>query len=58
MLGLEGAAVPAGFVLTILSAVACVVYGIVNWNRGHLTDEEFSQELEWCKEESRVEETL
>ncbi len=34
MFGLEGIAVPAGFVLTILSTVLCAVYGVVNWNRG------------------------
>lgn len=39
MLGLEGVAVPLGFVLTLLSALACIVYGVCNWNRGHCPEE-------------------
>ncbi|MDO3378939.1 symporter small accessory protein [Geoalkalibacter halelectricus] len=39
MFGLEGVAVPLGFALTILSALACVVYGVLNWNRGHYPEE-------------------
>jgi hypothetical protein len=39
MLGLEGVAVPLGLVLTLLSALGCVVYGALNWNRGHCPEE-------------------
>ncbi len=58
MLGLQGWAVPLGFLLTLLSAVLCVIYGIMNWNKGYLTDEEFEQEKEWVKEEDKVKENL
>lgn len=58
MLGLSGWAVPLGFILTILSAVLCVVYGFMNWNKGYITDEEFEQEKEWVKEEDKFKETL
>lgn len=40
MLGLEGIAVPAGLLLTLLSTVLCAVYGIVNWNRGEAAEAE------------------
>ncbi|SDM31903.1 hypothetical protein SAMN05660860_02281 [Geoalkalibacter ferrihydriticus] len=39
MFGLEGVAVPLGFALCILSTLACVVYGVLNWNRGYCPDE-------------------
>ncbi|GAB1535617.1 hypothetical protein ADMFC3_12480 [Geovibrio sp. ADMFC3] len=58
MLGLSGWAVPLGFILMLASAVLCIVYGIMNWNKGYMTDEEFLQEQEWAEEERKVEETL
>lgn len=39
MLGLEGVAVPLGFILTILSTILCIIYGILNWNKGYVTNE-------------------
>jgi len=58
MLGLSGWAVPLGFILTILSAILCVVYGIINWNKGYITEEELEQEKQWVIEEDKVKETL
>ncbi len=58
MLGLEGVAVPLGFILTILSTLLCVFYGIKNWNKGYVTEEEMEQENVWKAEESRVKENL
>ena len=58
MLGLEGVAVPLGFIFTILSTLLCVIYGIKNWNKGYVTEEEMQQELVWKAEESKVEENL
>jgi hypothetical protein len=58
MLGLEGILVPLGLILTLLSTALCIVYGLLNWNKGHMTDEEFSQEQHWSKEEQHVEDQL
>ena len=58
MLGLEGVAVPLGLILTLLSTVLCIVYGLLNWNRGHLSEEEVARREDWEKEERAVEETL
>jgi hypothetical protein len=58
MLGLEGVAVPAGFILSLLSAMVCVLYGIRNWSRGALTPEEAQQQQDWEETEQRVEENL
>ncbi len=58
MLGLEGIGVPMGFVLTIMSTILCIVYGVKNWNKGYITEEELIQEKKWKEEEKKVEETL
>ena len=58
MLGLDGIAVPLGFILTILSTVLCIIYGIRNWNRGYITEEEFKQEQVWKAEDEKVKEHL
>lgn len=58
MLGLEGTAVPLGIILTLLSALLCVIYGVINWNRGYVTEEELAQESVWTKEEEKVQESL
>jgi hypothetical protein len=58
MLGLEGVAVPAGFILSLLSAGGCVLYGLINWNRGELTPEEALQQQGWEQAEQQVEENL
>ena len=58
MLGLSGWAVPLGFILMILSALLCVVYGILNWNKGYITDEEYEAEIRWAEENRKVEDNL
>lgn len=56
MLGLETPAIWLAYLLCVLSALFCVVYGIINWNKG---DEEMAPEdLEWMEEEKEVEEEL
>jgi len=49
--------VSLAFWLTILSALLCVAYGIMNWNKG---DEESNEALleKWAKEEKEIEEIL
>jgi cytochrome b subunit of formate dehydrogenase len=49
--------VSLAFWLTILSALLCVVYGIINWNKG---DEESNDVLlaKWAKEEKELNEEL
>lgn len=49
--------VSLAFWLTILSALLCVIYGIINWNRG---DEESNEVLleKWAKEEEEIKEML
>lgn len=58
MLGLEGIAVPLGFILTIFSALLCIAYGVINWNKGALSEEEIAQEQAWTAEKENLEEKL
>ncbi len=57
MLGIADKWVLLAYVLSILSAILCVVYGWRTWNKG---DEPVKQEdVQWAKEEKEeVEETL
>jgi hypothetical protein len=59
MLGFADGWITLVYVLCILSALLCAVYGIVNWNRG--VDKEAAQILEaagWEKKESEIEKDL
>ena len=58
MLGLEGIAVPLGFILTIFSTLLCIAYGVINWNRGALSEEEITQEQDWTVEKEKFEEKI
>ena len=56
MLGLADGWVAAAYILCLLSSLLCVVYGIVNWNKG---DEPVSDaDRQWAKEEDKLEEEL
>ena len=46
MLGLGDFNVSLVFILIILSSLLCVIYGIVNWNKGlELTEDEIKEEI-------------
>ncbi len=56
MFGIEDGWVSAAFLLSIASAVLCVVYGIFTWNRG---DEPLEKDdVQWAEHEDQVEEEL
>ena len=59
MLGLGDFSVFAAYILCILSAVLCVVYGIVNWNKGgDVSAEVVKDEARWDAEEKKIEAEL
>jgi len=41
------------YVLMILSSIACVVYGIINWNKG--ADVVTEEDKHWVEEEKKIE---
>ena len=58
MLGMEGIAVPLGLILTLVSTLLCIVYGVKNWNAGVITEEELEQERLWHQEDTKAKESL
>jgi len=56
MFGIEDTCVWLAYLLCLASAVLCVVYGLLNWNRG---EEVVKQEdVQWAQAEKKVEEEL
>lgn len=56
MLGINDAQVWLAYLLCIFSAIFCVIYGAINWNRG---DEPIHPEdKKWVEDEKVVEEKL
>ena len=56
MLGIEDKGVLTAYLLCIISAVLCVVYGLINWNRG--AEDVQPDDVKWAAEENKVEEEL
>lgn len=57
LLGIEDPWVWMAYILCIASTVLCVVYGLVNWNKGEEAVQ--PEDVQWAKEEKEeVEETL
>ncbi|MFW6062185.1 MAG: symporter small accessory protein [Planctomycetota bacterium] len=54
LLGIEDRWVWLAYLLCVISALLCVVYGLLTWNRG---DEPVEQDdLQWMQEEQKAEE--
>jgi hypothetical protein len=58
MLGIEDPWVVAPYILCLLSALLCVVWGIIKWNKDDDTSEPIEEIKQWAEEEDRVEEEL
>ena len=56
ILGIDGPWVSLAYVLCILSSLACVIYGVANWNKG--AEDQSLEDVEWNKEEAKIEEEL
>ncbi len=55
MLGL-GFWVGLAYLLCILSSLLCVVYGVINWNKGG--EPVKTEDVQWVKDEEQAEEAL
>jgi len=58
MFGLDNFWISLVYILTILSAIGCVIYGILYWNKGDNDLEIVEEEKHWAEEEKKVEENL
>ena len=56
MLGIESTGVLVAYLLCIASSILCVVYGLLNWNKGE--EEVEPDDVRWAAEERKVEEEL
>jgi len=56
MFGIEDTYVSLVYLLCVASALLCVLYGILNWNRGQ--EAEKDEDIRWAQEEKQVEEEL
>ena len=46
-------------ILTVLSLLLCIVYGLAKWNKeGNLSRERAEEEAAWSREEKKIEEEL
>lgn len=52
MFGIEDKSVILAYLLCILSTLICIVYGVINWNKG--SESVDSQDVKWAKEEDKV----
>ena len=54
MLGIDDPGIYMGYIFAIRGLIACVVYGIMNWNKGRETDiEEIQKDLDWENKEEQ-----
>ena len=59
MLGIPDFWIWSVYILCILSTILCVVYGILNWNKGSETEiQEVEEESNWEKKEMEIEANL
>ena len=48
MLGIDDPGIYMGYILAIISLIACIIYGLMNWNKGLETDiDEIQKDLDW-----------
>ncbi|HOJ77534.1 MAG TPA: hypothetical protein PLZ08_03780 [Bacillota bacterium] len=59
MFGIKDFWVYSAFVLCIASTLLCVIYGLLNWNKGLVEEEEqISEEARWELQEEKIIEKL
>lgn len=57
ILGIPDPWVWGAYISCILVTILCIVYGVLNWNKGDEDEEgQIKEELEWEKEENEMEE--
>lgn len=55
MLGINDPAIYLGYLAAIISLIACIIYGILYWNKGMEDDEkEIEKDLEWENKDEQI----
>jgi hypothetical protein len=59
MFGIPDPVIWIGYLLTILSVVACIVFSVKNWNKtDEAVPENLEKDLKWEKEENELNEIV
>ena len=59
VLGIPDFWIWSAFLLCIASALACVIYGLINWNKGsNIEKNQIDEEARWEEKEKEVVEKL
>jgi hypothetical protein len=58
MFGLPDVSISLVYLLCLASAIACVVYGAINWNKGGDEEKTAQEDVEWEEQEKKIEKTL
>jgi hypothetical protein len=59
MLGIPDVSILLVYILCILSAALCLVYGIINWNKGaEIEKDQIEEVIKWEKDEVLIDEKL
>ncbi len=55
MLGIDDPGIYLGYLFSILGLIACVVYGIMYWNKGMETStDEIQKDLDWEEKDDEI----
>lgn len=55
MFGIDDPGIYLGYLFAILGTLACVIYGIINWNKGVENDSaEIQQDLDWEESDDKM----
>jgi len=55
MMGIEDPGIYLGYIFAILSLILCVVFGIINWNKGKETDiKKIEKDKEWEDKDDEI----
>ncbi|MFH1136904.1 MAG: symporter small accessory protein [Pseudomonadota bacterium] len=58
MLGLGSGEMALAFILSVLSAIFCVIYGLVKWNSMGRYAEGLEEKVEWERKDKKLKEKL
>ncbi len=59
LLGIPDAGIWLAYLLCAASTLLCIIYGIINWNKGEDADEGASKKnIEWEKKEQEIDSKL
>jgi hypothetical protein len=58
MFGIEDPGIYWAYILTVLSSLICIAYGIMYWNKGAIQQDDLKESEKWEREEDELNENL